>query len=154
MKSCAFFGHRNMYAERYRKRLLQILTDLIENRGVTQFYSGFRGCFDVYCSRLVFELKKAYPQIKNTMVLSYIPEAKENFCLPSCFDDSVYLLERYVPKRFAIVETNKRLVDTVDYVVAGVVRHCGGAYKACEYAYKQKKSIVSVIDECKISNFA
>ena len=88
------------------------------------------------------------------MVLSYIPEAKTDdnsaFYLPKCFDDSVYLLERSVPKRLAIIETNKCLVDKVDYIIAGVMTHFGGAYMACEYAYKRKKPIISLIDEWEI----
>lgn len=139
-----------MRVEQYREKLLHIITDLIENKGVIQFYSGFRGDFDVYCSYLISELKTRYPQIKNTMVLSYIPEAPDDpdyaFKLPKCFDNSIYLLERQVPKRLAIIETNKCLVDKVDYIVAGVMTHFGGAYMACEYAYKRKKPILSVID--------
>ncbi len=150
MKSCAFFGHRNMNVEKYRGKLLGIITDLIDNKGVTQFYSGFRGDFDVFCSFLIYDLKAYYPHIKNTMVLSYIPQVPDDidyaFKLPQCFDDSVYLLERQVPKRLAIIETNKCLVDKVDYIVAGVIMHGGGAYAACEYAYKRNKPIISVID--------
>ena len=144
MKSCAFFGHRNMNVEQYKEKLLQIIIDLIENKGVTQFYSGFRGDFDYYCCSLLYKLKVRYPQIKNTIVLSYIPDRE--FILPNYFDDSVYLLERSVPKRLAIIETNKCLVDKVDYIVAGVILHGGCAYAACEYAYKRKKPIISVID--------
>ncbi len=112
MKSCAFFGHRDMEAEQYRDKLFQVVTDLIENKGVTHFYSGFRGDFDKFCGNAVYELKAKYPYIKNTMVLSYIPD--KNFVLHDCFDDSIYLLERQVPKRLAILETNKCLVDKVD----------------------------------------
>ncbi|MDE6604540.1 MAG: hypothetical protein K2K85_00775 [Clostridia bacterium] len=150
MKSCAFFGHSKMNVGQHREKLLEVLKDLIENKGVEQFYSGFRGDFDVYCSFLVCELKDRFPQIKNTLVLSYIPRtvvhSYSDFDLPRCFDDSVYLLEKNVPKRLAIVETNKSLVDTVDFVVAGVMTHFGGAYMACEYAYRRKKPIISVID--------
>jgi len=150
MKSCAFFGNRDFNAERYRDKLLDIIIDLIENKGVTQFYSGFRGHFDAYCSSLVYGLKARYPQIKNTMVLSYLPEPREDgesgFKLPQFFDDSVYLLERQAPKRFAIVETNKCLVNKADFIVVGIVAHFGGAYTACEYAHKRKKPIISVID--------
>lgn len=150
MKSCVFFGHQKLNVWQYREKLLEILKDLIENKGVTQFYSGFRGDFDVYCSFLVYELKDKYPQIKNTMALSYVPKESANstsaFDLPRCFDDSVYLLERKVPKRLAIIETNKSLVDIVDFVVTGVMTHFGGAYMACEYACKRRKPILSVID--------
>lgn len=144
MASCAFFGHRNMNTEQYREKLLHIIIDLIENMGVTHFYSGYRGDFDRFCSNIIFELKGKYPHITNTTVLSYIPD--NNFVLPSCFDDSIYLLERQVPKKLAIIETNKRLTDKVDYIISGVITHSGGAYAALEYAYKRKKPIISVID--------
>ena len=144
MKSCAFFGHRHFNINQYREKLLQILTDLIENKGVTQFYSGFRGDFDTFCSYLIRELKAHYPQIKNTMVFSYIPDGE--FILPDCFDDSIYLLERAVPQRLAIIETNKCLADKVDCIVAGVGIRGGGAYAALEYAYKRKKPIINVVD--------
>lgn len=151
MKSCAFFGHRHIDAEQYRDKLLSIIIDLIENKGVTQFYSGFRGKFDYYCSALIHELKARYPQVRNTMVLSYIPqtpigEPEYAFKLPDCFDDSIYVLERSVPKKFAIIETNKCVVDMVDFIVAGVMTHFGGAYTALEYAVKRKKPILNVID--------
>lgn len=155
IKSCAFFGHRTMRAEQYKEKLLLIITDLIENKGVTQFYSGFRGDFDVYCSKLIYELKAHYPQIKSTMVLSYIPQTPPDkpeytFKLPDYFDNSVYLLEKRVPQKFAIIETNKCLVDIVDYIVAGVALHGGGAYTAVEYAHKRKKPILSVMDGWKV----
>lgn len=56
------------------------------------------------------------------------------------------MLERKVPERLAIIETNKCLVDKVDFIVVGVITHGGGAYAACEYAHKRKKPIISVID--------
>lgn len=153
MKSCAFFGHRSMNVEKYRDRLTEIITDLIENKGGTRFYSGFRGNFDVYCSCLIQELKARYPHIKNTMVLPYRPGKRDEFYgfeLPKCFDDSVYLLDRKVPMRLAIIETNKMLVDMVDYVVAGVLTHFDGAYMACEYAYKHKKTLINVEEDWKV----
>lgn len=151
MASCAFFGHRNMRVEQFREKLLSIIIDLIENKGVTQFYSGHRGDFDIYCSSLINGLKVRYPHIINTMVLSYIPKCSPHsegdaFSLPKYYDDSVYLLERSTPKRLAIIETNKLLVDKVDYIVAGVTTHFGGAFIACEYALKRKKQVISVID--------
>ena len=88
------------------------------------------------------------------MVLSYMPEASSDpdysFKLPKYFDDSVYLMERQVPPRLAIIETNKRLIDMVNYIVAGVILHGGGAYTAIEYAFKRKKPIISVIDGWKV----
>lgn len=58
MPSCAFFGHRSFDYEPYRDKIREKIVDLIENRGVTTFYSGGRGSFDVLCARTVWELKQ------------------------------------------------------------------------------------------------
>lgn len=78
------------------------------------------------------------------MVLSYIPTKK--YDLPKFIDDSIYLLERNIPKPFAIIETNKCLVNKVDYIVAGIIWHQGGASMAVEYANKRKKPIINLIE--------
>lgn len=153
MKSCAFFGHSHLHCEPYREKLLGIICDLIENKGVAHFYSGYRGNFDYYCRDLIYELKEKYPFITMTKVLSYIPQPLKPdeygfvYRPPINYDDSVYLLDRQVPYRLAIIETNKLLVDKVDYIVAGVLNHCGGACMALEYACKKKKPIFNIFED-------
>lgn len=111
-------------------------------KDVTQFYSGYRGEFDRLCARLVSEIKQIYPPIVNTMVLSYHP--REDFILPSCFDDCVYLLDKIVPPRFAISYTNKKMVEISDYIISGVKHETGGAAFACAYAKRKKKIVISL----------
>lgn len=118
MKSCAFFGHRDGDYRAQEGHIKNMLIQLIEDYGVTQFYSGNRGKFDHTCTRITHNLKEKYPHIKLTRVLSYIPTEKENYT-ERYYDDSVYLLERNVPKKYAIIATNKRLVDKVDFVILG-----------------------------------
>lgn len=143
MKSCAFFGHRDMNYEPQRERIREILVDLIDREENVQFYSGNRGNFDKICSGLVHELKGLYPHITNTMVLSY--RSTKDFILPACYDDSAYLLERAVSRAYAILETNKLLVELADVIVSGVKYDFGGAYKAYEQARRRKKKrIISV----------
>ena len=142
MKACAFFGHRDGLYESERQRIQEIVADLIKNKGVTQFYIGGRGAFDGICGEIVHYLKKDFPWIKNTLVLSYIPQ--KDFILPAKYDDSVYLLEKNVLPRFAIVETNKLIVQKVDFVVSGVQHEWGGAYQAVEYAKKQGKMVLDL----------
>ncbi|MBQ7770057.1 MAG: hypothetical protein IJ373_02605 [Clostridia bacterium] len=145
MKSCAFFGHRKGDYEKEEKVLFAVIAELIERYQVVQFYAGGRGVFDWLGARLVADLRVKNPQIKLTQVLSYIPKEKEG-TKPLYFDDTVYLLERKVPPRFSILETNKLLVEKVDFVVSGVKYCGGGARTAVEYAQKRKKT---VIDVCK-----
>lgn len=140
VKSCAFFGHRVGNYTDVEGHLKEILIHLIEKEGVAQFYSGGRGAFDQLGVRLVAELKKRYPDIKITRVLSYIPKEKEEYT-PLYFDDSVYLLERQVPAKYAIIETNKLLVDKADFIISGVKYSFGGAARAVEYAKKKKEVI-------------
>ncbi len=147
MKSCVFFGHRNKNYQAYKPKLTKILEDLIENEGFTQFYSGGRGAFDRLCAEVVGELRKSYPNLKNTLVLSYLPPANADFTLPTAYTDSAYLLEHNVPPRYAVLESNKRMVDIADCVIVGISYEWGGAWKAYEYALQQKKRIINICDE-------
>ena len=146
MLSCAFFGHRDVDYFSYCEKIETILIDLIKNCGVTQFYSGYRGSFDRLCAYLVWELKFRYPNIKKTLFLSYLPYKKADFSLPKFFDDSVYLLEKSVPLRFAIPHTNRKIVDLSDYILSGVNHDYGGAFNACSYARKHGKTVIDIYD--------
>lgn len=144
MKSCVFFGHRDYNYRPHQERIKAFIIDLIENHGVTEFYNGFRGNFDCLCAEVVYELKAAYPAIKNIMVLSYHPD--EDFRLPKFFDESTYLLDKRVPPKFAITYTNQAMIDYADYIISGVQCDWGGAWKACEYACRKKKIIIKLFE--------
>lgn len=139
---CAFFGHRNFLYQKYENRISAYIMELITEKNVVQFYSGFRGDFDRLCAKLVYDIKFHYPHIVNTMVLSYHP--KSDFMLPSYFDDSVYLLEKDIPPRFAITYTNRKIVDLSDYIISGALLKTGGAADACKYAISKKKVVLSI----------
>ncbi len=142
MATCAFFGHAKMAPELYKDKLNEILVDLIENKGVTEFYSGGRGLFDCFSSYAVYELKQKYPFIKMILVLSYYP--KDDFELPQYYDESVYLLTDKVPMKFAISKTNCLLVKLADYIVCGILFENGGAHQAVRHAKTLKKPIYNV----------
>lgn len=143
MASCAFFGHSDFDYAPFRERLKETIVDLIENKDVTEFYSGGRGKFEKMCAHMVYQLSQTYPHIKNILVMSYRPG--KNFELSYYYDESVYLLEKPVLARFAISYTNQKLVQSVDYVVSGVVRGYGGAYAACKYAKNHFRTVINVV---------
>ena len=147
MKACAFFGHRQYPYEVHRNAIKNSIVDLIENYGVTQFYSGGRGMFDCLCASIVHELKNSYPHIQNTLVFSYLPTGKEEYGLPEKYDDSVYFLEEKVPPRLAIIKTNEEMVNHADFILSGVVMDFGGAYTACEYAVKKGKKVIFILQK-------
>lgn len=71
-----FFGHHDYSYCNQQENLTQIIVDLIENYGVTDFYCGFRGNFYELCSTIISKLKLNYKNIKLSMVLSYHPSKK------------------------------------------------------------------------------
>lgn len=142
MRSATFFGHRDFDYFPYCNKVRAVLENLIRDCGVTEFYSGFLGNFDRLCAQTVFELKGSYPAVKNFFVLSRLDPP--NFVLPQYFDESIYLLEKRVPPKFAIWHTNREIVLKVDYVVSGVCRHYGGAFEACKFARQKKKVIFDI----------
>lgn len=145
MVSVAFFGHRDYNYSPYKDKIQAIIVDLIENHGVRKFYNGFRGNFDRLCAKIVFELKKFYPTIKNIMVLSY--HNHPNFVLPKHFDESVYFLEKRVPLKFAISYTNQEMILQSDFIISGVRNNYGGAYTACDFALRHKKIVLNIFED-------
>jgi hypothetical protein len=144
MRSCAIFGHRESEYEGCAEEVKRALVELIEKYKVTQFYLGGRGRFDYLCAGVIKALKEDYPYIKNTLVLSYIPTKKEEFSLPDSYDDSIYLLEKRVPPRLAILKTNELTVLRSDYILSGVKHGWGGANTAVEYAKRKGKRVFEI----------
>lgn len=138
----AFFGHRDFDYTSYVEKIEEKIVALIKE-GATTFYNGMRGNFDFTCAEIVHGLKTRYPEIRNIGVLSYLPRA--GWRLPRAFDESVYLLEKPVPPRFAIFYTNRAIVERADVIVSGIVLKNGGAWSACRYALACGKPVWNVI---------
>ena len=137
-KSCYFIGHREA-----DERLLPVLTktikQLINENDVRHFYVGGYGGFDRIAGRAVKEAKEKYPDITLNLVLPYHPAERpmEN---PFGFDGTYYPegLEN-VPRRFAIVRANKRMVDTSDWLVCYVRHGASNSRNLLEYARRREK---------------
>ena len=143
MYSCAFFGHRRYNYTEQEGMIREAIEKLINEHNVTQFFSGNRGAFDYLCVKIVNELKKDYKNLHVTQVFSYIPQ-KVTRDETRIFDDSLYLLERAVPPKYAIIETNKKIVEKADYILSGVTHDWGGAATAIAYARKKQKTVLDL----------
>ena len=142
MPKCAFFGHADFNYDPYAAEIEKIIKNLIESGDVCDFYSGGRGNFDLACEGIVAGLKKIYPKIKLTRVLSYIPEG--HIDLPAWCDGSVYLLEKSVYPRYAISATNRLLAEMCDYIISGVFLGYGGAHAAVAHAINLNKKVIKL----------
>lgn len=141
--TCTFFGHRDTPAQ-IKPRLWQVIIDLIEHHGVTQFYVGNQGNFDTMARSLLAELAQNYP-IRYDVVLAYLP--KEND--PLLDGSHTFLPDGFeaVPPRFAIDYRNRWMLDRSDIVVT-YVRYPGGAEKYKALAERKGKTVVEISDFC------
>ncbi|MCH5159586.1 MAG: hypothetical protein J1F66_01905 [Clostridiales bacterium] len=142
--SCAFLGQSKFNYELYQDKVLNKVEFLIQ-RGVTHFYNCYRNSFDALCAAAVDKLRENYPDIKNILVLAHKPEG--DFVLPECFDEAVYLLDNDVPLRFAVRNTWRKLVRSVDFVISGVKRRLSGAKADYNYAKRTLKSMYDVVTD-------
>lgn len=144
MNSCTFFGHRDTKSYQIEKSIIAIITDLITNHDVNNFYVGNNGSYDKAVYKILYELKKSiFPKINIYLVLAYLPK-KDEFDLTD-YSNSIYPegIEK-VPPRFAIEYRNKFMIENSKYVITYVKRQTGGASKFKELALKKQKTVIEI----------
>lgn len=119
--------------------------------GVKAFVVGNYGGFDRMAAKAVAEAKERHPHITLSLLLPYHP-AERKVTLSAAFDDSFYPegLET-VPRRFAIVQANRRMVACSDYLIAYVWHPASNAQRILAYAQRQAQRgaiTVTVLPRC------
>lgn len=139
-RTATFIGHSECYGID-EGQVRREISKLIEN-GVTDFISGGMGNFDWMCARIVFDLKKKYPQIRNYLVIPYL---SFNIRDPKYFDSVVYPegFEKYHFKA-AIPARNRYLIDNSSYAICYVTHGWGGAAQTLERAKKKGLVIINL----------
>ena len=150
MKRCFFIGHREPGEE-----VLTLLRQEVERHvieyGVEAFVVGNYGGFDRMAAKAVAEAKERHPHITLSLLLPYHPTERK-VTLSAAFDDSFYPegLET-VPRRFAIVQANRRMVACSDYLIAYVWHPASNAQRILAYAQRQAQRgaiTVTVLPRC------
>lgn len=141
MKRCFFFGHR-IVASDISNRLVAAIESRITEHGVSEFVVGGYGAFDSLAANSVAKLKPAYPSVRLLRLLSYHP-AERTVERSDLFDGTVFPdgLER-VPRRFAIVQANRYMIDHADFLIAYVCYSTGNARQLLDYAMRKRKDIL------------
>ena len=137
MKSCFLIGHRRV-PEDIQERLEEVVEQHILQCGVTCFTVGHYGAFDGMAAQAVKEAKKKYPEVRLYLLLPYHPH-DQPIPTPKGYDGTYYPpgMET-IPKRAAIVQANRRLVNESDYLIA-YLKHCGNTRDLVEYAQRREK---------------
>ena len=135
-KSSFFIGHREA-DERLLPRLELTIERLIAEENVRYFYVGGYGGFDRIAAAAVKHAKQKYPDITLLLVLPYHP-AERPVDAPNGFDGTYYPegLEN-TPRRYAIVRTNKIMVDICDWLVCYVRHGASNSRNLLEYAQRR-----------------
>ena len=143
MSTCTFFGHKNS-SERIKQELKDKIEYLILNYGVSTFYVGNNGSFDLYVYKILKELKKSYANIELFVVLAYVPKNKD--CTRYYSDlDSIYPdnLDK-TPLKYRIDKRNRWMIERSDFVITHVLHAFGGAYKYASLAEAKKLTILNI----------
>ena len=143
-KICSFCGHRDCDSS-IRKQIKETITDLIENQGITTFYSGGMGNFDKLCESVVRELKQKYEDIRLCLIMPYMTKKlntdKEYY--NAMYDEIIIPDLGDIHYKRAITERNKWMVDCSDVILFYVTRSSGGAYRMQKYAKNENKTILN-----------
>ena len=145
-KSCFFMGHKEA-DERLLPRLELEIDRLIQEDNVRYFYAGGYGGFDRIAATAVKRVKRKYPDIILMRVLPYHPAEKSIPTLDG-FDGTYYPegLEN-TPRRYAIVRTNKSMVDVCDWLICYVNHGASNSRKLLEYARRREsKGLIQIIN--------
>lgn len=144
MKRCFFIGHADA-TEDVLPGLNIAIEQQIEQNGVTEFYVGNHGRFDILVCRALRVAKQRYPHIRCYLVLAYHPGGV-HIDPPAEMDGLYYPLMKSVPPRFAISRTNRAMVDQCDVLIAAV-NHPGRSREVLRHArHLEKKGEIQVVN--------
>ena len=142
--SCCGFGHRILLMD-IEKPLREVLERLVEEQGVTVFYTGGMGEFDELFARTVRSMKRNDPRLRLVLVLPYLTRqvAIEKEWYESQYDEILIPAELDgVHPKAAIGLRNRWMINHSDFVVTALRRDYGGAADAVRYAENQGKTVI------------
>ena len=136
MLTCFFIGHREAPDSLLPELSAEIERHITEY-GVTDFVVGRYGRFDTLAAQCVKAAKKRHPEVTLTLLLPYHPYDRPT-PTPSGFDATFYPpgMET-VPKRLAIVQANRYMVDHSQFLIAYAWHPASNARNLVEYAMKR-----------------
>ena len=142
----SFCGHSNcLFNDDIKEQLKTIIRNEIIKNPTCKFYLGGYGDFDGLCLRTLKDLKADFPEVELIFITPYLDKnySKLEFAKYH-YDDVIFPPLESVPRKFAILKRNERMVEEADLVIAYVKYSWGGAAKTLEYAKRKKKTIINL----------
>ena len=143
MSSCFFIGHRETMGDVF-PQLIDAIERHITQYGVDEFVVGHYGGFDRVVIRALTTVKAYHPEIKLLLLIPYHPSERP-IEAPPCFDGTFYPpgMEQ-VPRKYAIVNANRYMIDHAEYLIAYVWHPASNARELMEYAKKRGVCITNL----------
>ncbi len=119
-KTCCFFGHRKVpNSEALRKKLHNIVEELIVSEGYDTFLFVSKSEFNSLCREVLSELKERHPHIKRVYVRAEYPEINDDYkaYLLQSYEETYYTPRAINAGRAAYVERNYEMIDKSDLCV-------------------------------------
>lgn len=153
---CCFTGHRSYKLRlnpqgktRLKKKLFLLIKNLIEEKGVTTFYTGMAEGIDIWAAQCVIELKKTYdltliaaiPFLGQEEKWSKADKELYHNVLEKC-DERIILSTRYYDRCLLI--RNEYMVDRSDILLAVFNGSYGGTKYTVDYAAKKGLEIITI----------
>lgn len=138
MSVCFLIGHAQA-EDGLLTQIVEVSQHLVTCEGVTQFVVGHYGAFDRLATRAIRQIKKKHPHIQLLLLLPYYSgETAQKH--GDGFDGTLYPegLER-VPRRYAIVHANRRMVDKADHIIVYQRYGVGNTYRLLRYAQQAER---------------
>ena len=142
INACTFFGHRDC-PYHIRPILKDAIIDLIENHGVKQFFIGTHGAFDRLAISVLCELSEIYTGILCTVVLSYVPQKKEEYPFETLLPSGI----ESVPRRYAINFRNKWMLRNSSHVIFYITHNWSNTSKYADMAVRYNKMVIFLADQ-------
>ncbi len=151
--SVSFFGHR--YIDRFgsaEEQVMKIISELLTTKPYVEFLVGRDGDFDQLVSSCIRKAKSKYgdSNCAHTLVLPYMrAEFRDNQESFYEYYDEVELASNVLGNthyKAAFQKRNRYMVDRSDLVVVYIDHESGGAYQTYQYALKQGKKVINIVD--------
>ena len=149
----AFFGHREIDNPfKIEERLEEEIYRLLNEHEYVDFLVGRDGEFDQFASSAVLRVQKRYRDDNSSLIL-VLPYARAEYLNneESYHDyytdvEISYEASKAHPKA-AIQIRNREMVDRADLILCAIERHSGGAWQTVQYAMKQGKTIINLVED-------
>ena len=139
---CTFFGHKDA-PDSVKEKLKNEILRLTSEKNV-EFYVGNNGNFDYYVQNVLYEISKIQPNIKFSVVISYLNER-----IISDIKNSTVFPEglEKVPPRYAISKRNDWLIKRANIAIVFVKNRFTNSYRWMDKAQRKGIKVINLAED-------